>query len=393
MKISKVEAFAVRLPRDYGKTGGRAGRAQRLESGDGTYRWRSDYPALYSTEFETCLVQVTLNDGRVGWGEAQAPLAPEVAAQIVKSLLSVAIEGESFEPTQECIAKLWERMYSTMRVRGQTGGFMLDAIAGVDLALWHLAAHIQGGPLRNLLATSPRQRVPAYVSGTPGRTVEDRLAFTRDYYEDGFRIFKLYFENDWDLLIEQIDRMQEDFDGIEVAVDALWHLPAERAVECAQELAERRVLWLECPLPPEDLAGHVELVNESGVRLALGKSYRTTHEALPFFEKEILSYWQPDLGRSGITETLALAKLAKSAGIAIVPQVSIALPPQLNAAIECAAAIANCLLCEYNPRVVEMANRFLEAPGIEVRDGAYECSGIEFAGNRWESFVASLRAW
>ncbi len=392
MKISKVEAFAVKLPRDYGKTEGRAGSAQRLESGDGTYRWSAHYPALYSTEFETCLVRVTLNDGHVGWGEAQAPLAPEVAAQIVKSLLSVAIEGESFEPTQECIAKLWQRMYSTMRVRGQNGGFMLDAIAGVDLALWHLAAQMQGEPLRNLLAPSPRQRVPAYVSGTPGRTVEDRLAFTREYYEDGFRTFKLYFESDWDLLLEQIDRMQEDFDGIEVAVDALWHLPAERAVECAQELAERRVLWLECPLPPEDLAGHVELVNESGVRLALGESYRTTHEAFPFFEKEILSYWQPDLGRSGITETLALAKLAKSAGIAIVPHVSIALPPQLNAAIECAAAIANCPLCEYNPSVVEMANRFLETPGIQVRDGAYECSAIEFAGNRWESLVASLRA-
>lgn len=392
MKIARVEAFAVKLPRDHGKAEGSAGSPHRLEAGVGNYRWSAHYPALYSSEFETCLVSVTLSDGRVGWGEAQAPLAPEVAAQIVRSLLTVALEGEAFEPTAECIAKLWQRMYSTMRVRGQTGGFMLDAMAGVDLALWHLASQLHGEPLRNLLAPAPKQRVPAYVSGTPGRTVEDRLAFTRDYYDDGFRTFKLYFDSDWDLMLEQIDRMQEEFDGIEVAIDALWHLPADRAVECAQELAERRVLWLECPLPPEDLAGHVELVNESGVRLALGESYRTTHEAMPFFEKEILSYWQPDLGRSGITETLALSKLAKSAGIAIVPHISIALPPQLNAAIECAAAIPNCPLCEYNPSVVEMANRFIEAPGIRAREGSYDFTEIELAGNRWERLVASLRA-
>ena len=47
---------------------------------------------------------------------------------------------------------------------------------------------------------------------------------------------------------------------------------------------------------------------------------------------------------------------------AIVPHVSIALGPQIAAAIHFAAALENCTLCEFNPRVLEVANRFLVAP-------------------------------
>jgi hypothetical protein len=32
-------------------------------------------------------------------------------------------------------------MFATMRVQGHSGGFMMDAIAGVDIALWDLAGN------------------------------------------------------------------------------------------------------------------------------------------------------------------------------------------------------------------------------------------------------------
>ncbi|MFN9298930.1 MAG: mandelate racemase/muconate lactonizing enzyme family protein [Acidobacteriota bacterium] len=377
MRIERVEAFPVRLRRDPQRVVGGAGSPHRLEGGRGSYQWSRHYPALYSTEFESCLVRVTLEDGTVGWGEAQAPLAPGVAAEIVKELLAVAVEGEEYGPDLETMRRLWERMYATMRVRGQMGGFMLDAMAGVDVALWDIAVQMQGKALRWLLNPAGRERVPAYVSGTPGRTVGERLEFVGRWWEAGFRVFKLYYESDFEVLLEQVDRMQEEFEGVQVAVDALWHLPEDRAVEYAGELAERRVLWLECPLLPEDVEGHVELVKETGVRLALGESYRTRFEARRFFDSGVMTYWQPDLGRSGVTETLELARRAREAGVAIVPHVSIALPPQLNAAVEVAAALGNCPLCEFTPLVVEMANRFVEEPGFVMGEGCYEMAVIE----------------
>ncbi len=355
-QILSLQAFPVKLARDHAQAQGTAGSPHAL-SGDSAYAWSLHYPALYSRHFESCLVRVELSDGRVGWGEAQAPLAPEVPAEIVHRLLAPVLVGEDFDGSRARIAELWQRMYSTMRVRGQSGGFMLDAIAGVDIALWNLCAQ----PLPTAGA------VEAYVSGVPGQNLADRLAFVDRHWRAGFRTFKLYFESDWQDLLATLDALSSHFPGIRLAVDALWHLPS---TDCARDLAERGILWLECPLVPEDLDAHVRLVEETGVRLALGESYRTRWEAKPFFERDIVTYWQPDLGRSGITETLALSELAAAHGAAIVPHISIALPPQLKAALESAFAIPNCRLCEYNPSVVELANRFAASP-CRLENGAY----------------------
>jgi D-galactarolactone cycloisomerase len=392
LKIQKLEAFAVRLPRDFANAQGSAGSPHALQGGAG-YAWSQHYPALYSRDFEGALLRVTLDDGRVGWGEAQAPLAPEVVCEIVRLLLEPALIGEEFEPSAGRIAELWQRMYSTMRVRGHGGGFMVDAIAGVDLALWDLAAQIHGLPLRELIAGgATRNEMPAYVSGVPGAGMEAKMAFVDARLAEGFRVFKLYFESDWQELLGLLDAIQGRHAEAKVAVDALWHLPAGRELRCAQELAERRVLWLECPLVPEDVDAHARLVEESGVRLALGESYRTRYEAKPFFEREILSYWQPDLGRCGISETLVLAKMAARAGVAIVPHVSIALPPQLQAAVETAAALGNCPMCEYNPSVVEMANRFAGDSPFRLAGGAYQLGLLgDFGGGLGEALAGSSR--
>jgi D-galactarolactone cycloisomerase len=392
LKIQKLEAFPVRLPRDHASAQGSAGSPHALRGGAG-YAWSEHYPALYSREFEGALVRLTLDDGQVGWGESQAPLAPEVVCEIVRLLLGPALIGEDFDPSAgriaARIASLWQRMYNTMRVRGHGGGFMVDAIAGVDLALWDLAAGMHALPLREMIAGGPtRNEMPAYVSGVPGANREAKLAFVDAQLAQGFRVFKLYFESDWQDLLGLVDAIQSRHAEAKVAVDALWHLPDGREVRCAQELAERRVLWLECPLPPEDVDAHARLVDESGVRLALGESYRTRHEAKPFFEREILSYWQPDLGRCGISETLELARIAQRAGVAIVPHVSIALPPQLQAAVETAAALGNCPLCEYNPSVVEMANRFAGETPFRLAGGAYQLGPLGRFGDGLKTALA-----
>lgn len=356
MRIAKVEAWPVRLPRDIGAATGTAGSPTQLSPAKGAYRWSSVFPCLYSTHFETAVVRITTDDGFAGWGEAQAPLAPEVACEIIRLLLAPVLEGEQLESVEA----LWERMYSTMRVRGQTGGFMLDAISGVDIALWDLAGKMAGKPVCELLCDAPKRKIPMYVSGLPANS---RRQTAEEYLQRGFREFKIFFDTDEASFFRSLDDLPPQ---ARIAVDALWRLKPETAVEFGRKLDERAALWLEAPLPPEDPVAHGALARAIRTPIALGESYRTHFELAPFLREGAVGILQPDLGRCGITEGMRLAAYP----LPVVPHISIAMGPQIAAALHYAAALDNCSLAEYNPQVFTVANRFLRQP-LEIDGSQY----------------------
>ncbi len=367
MRIQQIEAVPVQISRDFNNAQGTAGTPNQLQ-GQGRYRWSVDYPVLYSTELETALVRITTTDGLVGWGEAQAPLAPQVACSIIQHLLAPVLVGEEFNGSVEEIQQIWSRLYATMRVRGQTGGFMLDAIAGIDLALWDLAGKMAGQPVCELLSPgSSQRRLPAYLSGVSGADEQQRCDYAQRYLDQGITAVKLYYESDWKALLSLTGKLRAKAD---VAVDALWHLPPDLALPYSRELDELTPLWLECPLMPEETEAHEHLARHIQTPIAIGESYRTCYEVRPFLQRRIARYIQPDLGRCGITEARNIASLAAQHGAAIVPHLSIAFPPQAAAAIHFAAATPNCTLAEFNPRVLETANRFTSLP-LQVVDGQW----------------------
>ncbi len=370
MRIVKVEAAPFHEERDAAAVSGTAGSPARLvgesSAQRSAYRWAEHYPVLYSTRFETALTRVTLDSGLAGIGEAQAPVAPEVACTIVNCILKPILEESEFGGTIPEIEALWWRMYSAMRVRGQTGGFMLDAIAGVDLALWDLAGKIARRPVWYLLGAK-RRRVPAYLSGLPGRDPER----VRAYVDSGFTTVKIFHDSDEATLLGNVDRVNRILGGRgSVAVDALWRLTPQSAPAFAEEMRGRSVRWLEAPLAPESAREHGELAARSDVPIAIGESYRTLFELEPFFAGKAMRIVQPDLGRTGITEGLRIARAAEELGIEVIPHVSIALGPQIAAAMHFASALPNCPMLEFNPTVLETANRHLRDP-LVVREAAY----------------------
>ena len=180
--------------------------------------------------------------------------------------------------------------------------------------------------------------MPAYLSGTAGANPAERIAF---------------------------------------AVDALWHLPPTDAITMARELDVRRSCWLESPLYPEDVAGHAALAAAIATPIAFGESYRTLAELRPFLS--IANILQPDLGRVGIS---GFMKIAGAFAGRVVPHLSIAMGPQVAAAIQVAAAASNCDLCEYNPNVLATANAFLATP-LECTGGLYTVPTAPGIGIEW----------
>ncbi len=370
MKIRSVESFAFRAERDLSPGTGTAGSPAPLRASASHYRWAETYPVLYSTQFETALVRITLENGEFGWGEAQAPLAPEVACTVMDRILKPVLEGLEFDGTQQRIAELWWTMYSTMRVRGQTGGFMIDAVAGIDIALWDLAGKLAKKSVATLLGSDAPQ-VRSYLSGLPGGN-PDNVSEWRDQGIDTVKVF--YQSAEEKDLWRACDRVRELMgDENKIAVDALWRLTPDTARAWSRELTARNVFFLEAPLAPESAAEHGALARDLATPLAIGESYRTTFELEPFFAQNAMRVVQPDLGRTGITEALRIAAVATERGVTVIPHVSIAMGPQIAAAIHFAAA-ARCPLLEFNPNVLAMANRYLAEP-IVVKDGSYLVPG------------------
>lgn len=355
--VRAVAALPVRLSRDLEAATGSAGSPARLVTlaTPRRYRRAATYGTVYSSAIETTLVRVETDDGRVGWGEAQAPVVPEASAAIVEHLLGPMLVGEPLPEPETW----WDVMYDAMRVRGHHGGFYVDAMAGVDLALWDLAGQRHGAPVCRLLSDAPRASVPVYVSGLAGGTVDEKVAAARQHAAAGARAFKVFLDDTSDALVATIDRLRAELDpATTLMVDALWRLTLDEACSLAEALAARRVAWLEAPLAPEDVIGHAALARCSAVPIALGENLRTTFEVQPFLEAGAVQVLQPDLGRTGITGARRIAALATASGLAVAPHVSIGLGPQIAAAAHVSAATLSVTWLEANPLVYEMAQRF-----------------------------------
>ncbi|HMY70757.1 MAG TPA: mandelate racemase/muconate lactonizing enzyme family protein, partial [Blastocatellia bacterium] len=279
MKIKHVSAFAIKIPRDLTASRGTAGSPAPLLESANDYRWATNYQTLYSTRIETALVKIETDTGLIGWGESQSPVAPEVARTIIETILAPILIGE--DPMAH--ERLWARMYAAMRVRGHTGSFLLDAIAGIDTALWDIKGKALKARVCDLLGGPFADQLPAYVSGLSGASDAARVEQAAEYHGRGFKSFKLFMDGEPNDTLRLADSLRERLPDTQVFVDALWRFDAARAVRFGKQLDARNIGWFEAPLKPEDVAGHARLAESIETPVAIGESYRTRFEMQPFF--------------------------------------------------------------------------------------------------------------
>jgi L-alanine-DL-glutamate epimerase-like enolase superfamily enzyme len=278
VRIASVEAFALRV-RDPAARAYWGSQAWASGPDDGPRTDPEGYPprwrmrASYSDTLNTVIVRITADTGHVGYGEAKAPVAPEATREIVRDLLAPVVVGA--DPLD--IDVLWERMYGTMRLRGHTSGFLLEAISGVDLALWDLAGKTLGAPVCKLLGGAYRDRIPVYASGLPGlkraddRTARDALQqAARALTAAGFRAIKLAIGFGVEIDAETVRVVREAVGAdIRLLADAAGNYDVASAGRLGRVLQDLGVGWLEAPLPPEHVDGHAELARQCQVPDAL----------------------------------------------------------------------------------------------------------------------------
>ncbi|MEV6108002.1 mandelate racemase/muconate lactonizing enzyme family protein [Streptomyces sp. NPDC051940] len=355
--IRDVRVYVLKLPHDDAYLG-------RLDDGseltdDRGYVVREPWRSLYSSRFETMLVRLTADDGTEGWGEALAPVGPEVPGQIVATLLRPALLGMPVG----AVRPAWHRLRDLMRERGHLTGHQADALAAVDTALWDLAGRRAGLPVAELLGGAFRTTLPAYVSGLPRDTDPERAELAAEWAAKGVRLVKLHLGRGVETDLATVDAVLAADERLQVAVDAHWAYGLGEAARLGRELQRRgRVAFLEAPLVPEDVEGHRELQSRLDLPVAVGEALRNRYEFQHWISRRALSLAQPDIGRTGITEALAIAEVAAAHHIPLAPHHSVGLGVATAAGLHLAAAVADMPFFEYQPTTWHVASRILREP-------------------------------
>jgi galactonate dehydratase len=331
--VRQVETFLLTLPRDTPYLGP-LGPGERINARG--YVVRQGNGVIYPTADRSVVVRVTTDDGAVGWGETYGLCAPRATCEIINDLLAPELMGRD----PEDVERIWDDLYGLMRVRGCFGGFHVDAIAALDIALWDLRARGRGVPLWTLLGSRQRERVPGYVSGLPAATLSERVAMARAFQAQGHDAFKIAAVVSSEGIVEEVAALRAALgDAAELMVDLHWKFSADEALALIADLTPYRLHFIEAPVKPEDLTGLARTARGSSIAVAAGEEWYTVYEARLRLDTAPLGFIQPEMGHTGITQFLRIAALAGDGGVPLAPHATIGLGLFLAASLHASAVV------------------------------------------------------
>jgi L-alanine-DL-glutamate epimerase-like enolase superfamily enzyme len=190
----------------------------------------------------------------------------------------------------------------------------------LEAALWDLAGKAEGKPVVELLGGTPG-RLPAYASTGMQLPPKERAESALALREEGFAALKVRIDRTrTDDGLGAVAAVREAVgDSMEIMVDLNqgWRMPGDDSqaldratvARLAERLQELDVLWLEEPLPKDDIEGYAELRRSFGFRVAGGEMAETTSELEAFEQADALDVYQPDAVLSvGVSRAVELGR-------------------------------------------------------------------------------------
>ena len=381
-RIALVESFIVSIPRDVPYLGG-LGKGEQINSRG--YLVRKGNGTIYPTTDMSVLIKVTADDGTVGWGETYGIVAPEAVTAIIDDVLGPAIVGR--DPRDAVVIQ--EDLYDMMRVRGFFGGFYVDSIAGVDIAIWDLFGKLVGQPVVKLIGGQRHETIPAYVSGLPGNSLEKRVELARNFLSRGFSAFKYAAAVSFDGIVAEMRALRNGLgDEARLMVDLHWKFTAQEAIQLIDQLSVYRPYFVEAPCQPEDIEGQAHVGSQIRMPLALGEEWRTVYEYRPRLERRAMSIIQPEMGHIGISQFMQIARMANAFHMKVIPHASIGIGIFQAASLHATAALPNAPMHEYQHSVFDRNLNYVKT-SMKCADGVFHLPegpglGIEPSDEIWQ---------
>jgi L-rhamnonate dehydratase len=348
MKITEVEAIPLRLP-EVDDT-----------RADGTQ--------------DALIIRVHTDEGLVGLGEVDS--SPTVAKAIVdappshaiaRGLRSILRGQDPFD-----VQMLWRKMVEGTIYFGRAGA-ALQAIAGVDMALWDIVGRATGLPVHKFLGGAYRDRVRVYASALMPASPQEARELVEQHVAQGYTAVKLGWgplgrvSEQLDMELVQAARAGAGDHDLMIDIGLVWD--AAQAIKMARRFEEFNLFWLEEPLPPDDLAGYAKLADTVDMRIAAGEEETTYQGFVTLAEQGRVDVLQPDVARAGgLTQCMRVGLYAFEHNILCVPH-AFSTGILVAASLHLAAGMPHGRLTEFTVSASPFARELLAEPFRLEPDG------------------------
>jgi len=359
--------------------------------------------------FDWTVVRIDTDEGFYGLGECFWGLGVADINRAVKPLLI----GEN--PLD--VGRLYEKLIRSLSGVGSLAGTSVTAVTAIEFALWDLTGKALGVPVYQLLGGKFRERIRLYADCHAGAglekdtdaqriTVRDRTArrasevhepeaygeraravaatgytalkFDLDvpyaYADDAFNrclsnAQLAYMENVVAAVRQAVGK------EIDIAFDCHWAFNTNDACKLASRIEPYHVMWLEDPIPYENVDPLVKLTSSVRTPICVGENYFRKFGFKDLIEKQAVDIVAPDISRlGGILEAFKIASMADLYYMPIAPH-NICGPIGTLAAAHLSAAIPNFLVMEFHALDVGWFEEIIDAPEPVIREGYLHFTG------------------
>lgn len=324
-------------------------------------------------QFPWIFVEVESNNGFTGIGESLCYRSSGVHESL-KEIRSRLIEKDSTS-----ISVLWTELYRS--------GVDPAAISGVEMALWDLLGKKLDAPIHTFLGGKCREEVDVYVDGFfrgAEYNEEDYVEKALETVGQGFKALKMDVDtpiasghsinrtitpSDMEHTVKMVKAVREGVgNNIRLAVDCHGAFDTNAALELCHKLEPYNLMWIEDPVPQNNLKAMAKIVRDSKTPICTGELLNTRFEFRELFEIEAADIIMPDIARTGgIMELLKIASYANTHYVPVAPHNMVG-PIATMASVQACSIIPNFFVLEYQMGDVKWRDQILNEP-IPIKKG------------------------
>ena len=232
------------------------------------------------------------------------------------------------------VDSLFEHVRRAYIFRGGMAGLAISALTGIEIALWDLAGKAMKVPVYRLLGGKFRDKVRLYVDSAHGnyqqraREVEERgftaIKFDLDDAQNPYKLDQWNWSVTPDELQLMVDQAAEIRAAVgphmDLAIDLHGRYDGYSGMKLAHALEPFNLLWLEEPVPPENIDAMCRIKQGTRTPLCAGENLYLRYGFRDLLEKQAVDIIMPDISKcGGLSECRKIANMAEIYYIPMAP--------------------------------------------------------------------------